>query len=172
MIAIDDMKHGDLVDVVPIEKLCFGDRWTVQSFANEIDNPASHYFVVREGDRIVGYAGYWLILEEAHVTTIAVHPAFQRRHIGERLLLHLIDDAAGRGAKWVTLEVRASNMGAQRLYEKYGFTSLGRRKGYYQEDGEDALVMWTENIWQSAYRDRLEQHRGALKTRSSVEGAP
>ena len=98
MIAIDFMKHGDLIDVIPIEKLCFGDRWNLKSFANELDNPASHYFVAREGDRIVGYAGYWLILEESHITTVGVHPTFQRRYIGERLLLHLIDDAAARGA--------------------------------------------------------------------------
>jgi len=170
MITVETMHHADLVDVVPIEKLCFGDRWSLHAFANELDNPASHYFVAREGDRIVGYAGYWLILEEAHVTTIAVHPSFQRRYIGERLLLQLIDDAATHGAKWVTLEVRASNLGAQRLYEKYGFTSLGRRKGYYQEDGEDALVMWTENIWQSAYRDRLALLRDTMAGRPARQG--
>lgn len=162
MIEIRPMTKDDLIDVVAIERLCFGDRWSVQAFAGELDNPSSSYFVAREGRRIVGYAGYWLILEEAHITTIAVHPIFQRLSIGEQLLLHLIEHSAEVGAKWLTLEVRASNTSAQRLYHKYGFTALGRRRGYYQDDGEDALVMWTENIWQSEYRERLKSLKAAL----------
>lgn len=159
MAEISPMQHSDLIDVVPIERLCFGDRWSVQAFANELENPASTYFVAREDGKIVGYAGFWLILDEAHITTIATHPQWQRRGIGEEMLLALIDAAAKAGAKWLTLEVRVSNASAQRLYAKYGFTALGRRRGYYQDDGEDALVMWTENIWDAAYRERLERNR-------------
>ena len=165
MAEISVMKHEDLIDVVPIERLCFGDRWSVQAFGNELDNPASTYFVARENDKIVGYAGFWLILDEAHITTIATHPQWQRRSIGEQMLLTLIDAAREKGAKWLTLEVRVSNASAQRLYAKYGFTALGRRRGYYQDDGEDALVMWTENIWDVAYRERLERNRTDLARR-------
>lgn len=165
MIEIRAMQRFDLIDVVAIERLCFGDRWSVQSFSNELDNPSSRYFVITEQGRIVGYCGYWLILDEAHVTTIAVHPSRQRRYLGEALLLHMIRHAERAGAKWLTLEVRVSNRSAQRLYEKYGFTALGRRKGYYQDDSEDALVMWTENIWQDDYRSHLDELEAHLKAR-------
>jgi ribosomal-protein-alanine N-acetyltransferase len=163
MAEISFMRHDDLIDVVPIERLCFGDRWSVQAFANELENPASTYFVAREGGKIVGYAGFWLILDEAHITTIATHPQWQRRSIGEQMLITMIDAAAKKEAKWLTLEVRVSNASAQKLYAKYGFTALGRRRGYYQDDGEDALVMWTENIWDQAYRERLERNRAELE---------
>jgi ribosomal-protein-alanine N-acetyltransferase len=153
---IEPMEERDLEQVVAIERLCFGDRWSVNAFRNELENATGSYFVGKEGEKVVGFAGYWLILEEAHITTIAVHPDFRGRHYGERLLLKLIEDAMSKGAKWMTLEVRVSNKEAQGLYEKYGFQSLGRRKGYYQDNGEDALVMWTENVWQPDYRRRLE----------------
>ncbi|MNX77631.1 ribosomal-protein-alanine N-acetyltransferase [compost metagenome] len=169
MITIRPMTHDDLIDAVAIERLSFGERWSVQTFASELENPSSNYFVALDGDRIVGYAGYWLILDEAHITTIAVHPAERRRSIGEIMLQFLIEHAAKADAKWLTLEVRVSNDGARKLYEKYGFTALGRRKGYYQDDGEDALVMWTENIWQSEYRERFEHLKAALAARL---GAP
>lgn len=165
MIEIRPMVRQDLLDVVAIEKLCFGDRWSVQSFASELANPASTYLVAIEDHRIIGYTGFWLILEEAHITTIAVHPSQQRRHIGELQLNHLIEAAYEKDAKWLTLEVRVSNLGAQRLYEKYGFTSLGRRRGYYQDDGEDALVMWTENIWQEEYRARFKALKAEIDRR-------
>ena len=168
MIELRPMSRADLIDVVAIERLCFGDRWTIQSFTSELENPASHYHVLASDGRLVGYAGYWLILEEAHITTIAVHPAHQRKYLGECLLLHLIEEAASLGAKWLTLEVRVSNSGAQKLYEKYGFSALGRRRGYYQDDGEDALVMWTENIWQADYQARLRDLRQQLDERLAV----
>ena len=171
MIEIRPMTRQDLIDVVVIERLCFGDRWSVQSFANELENPASTYLVAVERGKIVGYAGFWLILDEAHITTIAVHPAQQRRYIGELLLNHLIEFSFKQEAKWLTLEVRVSNLSAQKLYEKYGFSSLGRRRGYYQDDGEDALVMWTENIWQEAYRKRFHVLKEELEKRFSSQEA-
>ncbi|MGE5708516.1 MAG: ribosomal protein S18-alanine N-acetyltransferase [Bacteroidota bacterium] len=161
LFSIAPMREEDLPDVVAIERLCFGDRWSINAFRNEIENENGHYFVARAGDQIVGYAGFWLILEEAHITTIAVHPECRGRRYGEKLLVALIDHAMEKGAKWLTLEVRVSNETAKKLYEKYGFQSLGRRKGYYQDNGEDALVMWTENVWQPDYRRRFED----LKTK-------
>lgn len=161
-LRIGPMTETDLPEVVEIERLCFGDRWSIDAFRNELQNDTGHYLTAHEGERVVGYAGYWLILEEAHITTIAVHPDYRRRHFGERILVALIEDAMRLGAKWVTLEVRASNFGAQQLYEKYGFQSLGRRKNYYQDNHEDALVMWTENIWQPEYRRRMESHKAQL----------
>lgn len=149
------MQPADIPVVAEIERLCFGDRWSEEAFSSELANPASTYVVGVANGRSIGYAGFWLILEEAHITTIAVHPEEQGKKFGEQLLIHLIEQSAQRGAKWLTLEVRVSNLVAQRLYEKYGFMALGKRRGYYQHDGEDALVMWTENIWQEAFQKRL-----------------
>ena len=167
MARIRKMQTADLPRVVEIEKQCFGERWTIGAFQNELANAASSYFVCVEGEEIVGYAGYWLILEEAHITTIGVDPKHQRRGFGELLLLTLVEHGAKAGAKWLTLEVRASNEGAQKLYEKYGFTSLGRRRGYYQDNHEDALIMWTENIWQEGYQERLVELRQGLVKRGT-----
>lgn len=164
-LTIVPMQRMDLPEVTAIERVTFGDRWSVNAFINEMENPASCYLVASWGGKTVGYAGYWLILEEAHITTIAVHPDHRRQGIGEQLLLEIIDRSATQGAKWLTLEVRASNVAAQKLYAKYGFSALGRRKAYYQDDGEDALVMWTENIWQAAYQERLARLREELQRR-------
>jgi len=156
------MRDSDLTRVVDMERACFGERWSLAAFQNELANVASSYFVAQIGEELVGYAGYWLILEEAHITTIGVDPKSQRRGFGERLLIHLIEHAAKQGARWVTLEVRVSNAAAIRLYEKYGFTSLGRRKAYYADNREDALVMWTENIEEPGYQARLRELRDRI----------
>ena len=158
---IRPMEPADIPALLPIEARCFGDHWTVQSFRDELDQACSTYVVALLDGRIVGYAGFWLILEEAHITTVAVHPDQQGLGIGEQLLLALVDASLARAARWMTLEVRVSNVVAQKLYEKYGFTSLGRRRGYYQNDGEDALVMWTENMGSPEYQERL----GVLRSR-------
>ncbi|HEY9723699.1 MAG TPA: ribosomal protein S18-alanine N-acetyltransferase [Oscillatoriaceae cyanobacterium] len=168
MAQIRKMTSSDLPRVVQIEKACFGERWTLNSFQHELANAASSYFVAVEDGEIIGYAGYWLILEEAHVTTIGVDPKFQRRGFGEFLMLHLVEHAERAGAKWVTLEVRASNYGAQKMYEKFGFSSLGRRKGYYQDNNEDALIMWTENISIPEYQTQLAALREGLAKRGTT----
>jgi [ribosomal protein S18]-alanine N-acetyltransferase len=167
MVLIRRMQPADLPRVVEIERACFGERWTLASFQNELANSASTYFVATVDGEIVGYAGYWLILEESHVTTIGVDPRHQRKGYGELLMLDLIEHAAQHGAKWITLEVRLSNIGAQKMYEKFGFTSLGRRKGYYQDNNEDALIMWTENIEQPHYQELLRDLRHALVKRGT-----
>ena len=168
MFEIRKMAPGDLVRVVEIERACFGERWTVAAFQNEMANPASSYFVGVDDGQVIGYAGYWLILEEAHITTIGTDPKCQRRGYGERMLVAMIEHAARAGAKWLTLEVRISNDAAIKLYEKYGFTSLGRRRAYYQDNNEDALVMWTENIEQPSYVAMLASRRKDLAKRGTT----
>jgi ribosomal-protein-alanine N-acetyltransferase len=143
------MKAEDLDQVMAIEPAAFGTHhWSFQSFENELINDSGCYFAasVANTKDLVGYSGFWLIGEEAHITTLAVHPNFQRQYIGERLLVNDILEAKKVGARWMTLEVRMSNERAQNLYFKYGFKSLGVRKSYYQDNDEDALVLWTENI--------------------------
>ncbi|GHO54918.1 ribosomal protein S18-alanine N-acetyltransferase [Ktedonobacter robiniae] len=104
---------------------------------------------------ILGFAGLWLMVDEAHVTTIAMHPDFRRRGLGELLLVSLIDIAYEIGAKWVTLEVRVSNYSAQSLYRKYGFREAGVRHRYYSDNQEDALIMWTDEIHSDTYRQQF-----------------
>ncbi len=111
---------------------------------------------------IVGFAGLWLMVDEAHITTIAMHPNYRRKGLGEFMLLSLIDIAYAINAKWVTLEVRVSNYSAQNLYRKYGFREAGLRHRYYSDNQEDALIMWTEEIHSLAYRQRFQDLKAAL----------
>jgi [ribosomal protein S18]-alanine N-acetyltransferase len=111
---------------------------------------------------IVGYAGLWLMSDEAHITTLAVDPDYQGHGIGELLLLGLIDRAKQIGARWLTLEVRVSNEVAQQLYRKYTFKQMGVRRRYYSDNGEDALVMWTDPIDSDRFQEALRENREAL----------
>jgi ribosomal-protein-alanine N-acetyltransferase len=157
----------DLGAVMAIEPIAFGTHhWSQQSFENELSNSIGFYFaaVDRSSDELAGYSGFWLISgEEAHITTLAVHPNFRRQYVGERLLINNILEARRRGARWMTLEVRVSNERAQSLYFKYGFKSLGMRRNYYQDNSEDALVLWTENIETPQFNKLLERRMSVLE---------
>ncbi len=118
-----------------------------------------------EARRVVGYAGLWLMVDEAHVTSIAVAPPYRGLGIGELLFLGLIDIARTMGAQYATLEVRASNGLAQNLYRKYGFKETGVRRRYYSDNNEDALIMWSDPLDSQAFRERVEAHRRALLER-------
>ena len=169
------MLLDDLVEVMKIEPRCFGvNHWSRESFAVELSNPNSAYFVARSpemNNELVGYTGFWQILEEAHLTTLAVHPAHRRRYLGEQLLLHSIAGAQKVGAKWMTLEVRASNEAAKNLYYKYGFRECGKRPHYYHDNNEDALVLWTGNITAPYFQQLLKERSDAIMASSSVEAS-
>lgn len=157
---------ADLEQILEIEPVAFGSHhWSRQSFVNELNNAGGQYFVIEESLKreIVGYTGFWLIGEEAHITTLAVHPDHRRQHIGERLLIHSIQTARRIGANWMTLEVRVSNEAAQGLYYKYGFKSLGLRRRYYQDNGEDAMVLWTESICTPHFLELLTRQIEKIK---------
>jgi ribosomal-protein-alanine N-acetyltransferase len=111
---------------------------------------------------IVGFAGLWLMVDEAHVTTLALHPEYRGRGLGELLLAHLIDISYTIGAKWVTLEVRKSNYIAQNLYRKYGFHEAGVRVRYYSDNHEDAVIMWTDEINSPAYKAKFQKLKDLL----------
>ena len=162
-IVIDEMTVDDIPAVQLVENASFPVPWPANAFRHELtQNKNAHYIVAREGERIVGYAGLWLSLDEAHITTFAVLPDYRRRKIGERMLVSLFDRAEHLGAEWLTLEVRASNLPAQKLYEKYGFRRAGVRRRYYSDNSEDALIMWTERLKDGAVRDRLAALRRTL----------
>ena len=154
--TIGAMITGDIPAVTRIEKASFSTVWPSDAFYNELTtNKVAHYFVGRIDDRVVAYGGIWVILEDSHITTIAVDPEFRGKRLGEVMLLHLIDEAIHRGAAWLTLEVRESNTVAQQLYRKYGFTTVTMRRGYYSDDNESALVMWAGSLKSELYRNRI-----------------
>ncbi|HEY8552262.1 MAG TPA: ribosomal protein S18-alanine N-acetyltransferase [Thermaerobacter sp.] len=146
-IRIEPMTPGDLPGVLAIERRSFPTPWSERAFVSELrDNLYADYIVARHDGRVVGYAGMWCILDEAHVTTIAVDPEFRGRGVGDRLLTALEERALRYGCRRMTLEVRVSNHVAQRLYRRHGFRPCGIRRGYYVDNGEDAIVMWRDRL--------------------------
>jgi ribosomal-protein-alanine N-acetyltransferase len=145
-VFIRHMMIDDVPAVMAIDRLSFPIPWPEHSYYFELnENPASSMFVAEDpthaGRPVVGYLGYWLIVDEAHISTIAVHPEARGRRIGKQLMLAAIESAAQRGAQAATLEVRVSNLVARRLYQDLGFEVVGRRAGYYRDNREDALYM-------------------------------
>ncbi|MDI3257733.1 MAG: ribosomal protein S18-alanine N-acetyltransferase [Kyrpidia sp.] len=139
------MRTTDLDRIQEIERASFTMPWSRTAFYGELaDNHFARYIVAQRGDVVVGYAGMWLILDEAHITNIAVDPDLRRQHIGETLLRYVMAYARSQGATRMTLEVRVSNTPAQNLYRKLGFVPKGVRRGYYTDNHEDALIMWAE----------------------------
>jgi ribosomal-protein-alanine N-acetyltransferase len=162
--SIAPMATSDIAAVTRIERACFSTVWPSDAFYNELStNKLARYFVGRLEDRVVGYGGIWVILEDSHITTLAVDPEYRGRRFGEVLLLRLIDEAIEHGAAWMTLEVRESNMIAQRLYRKYGFTTVTMRTGYYSDDNESALIMWAGSLRSELYRNRLKVLRKSFQ---------
>jgi ribosomal-protein-alanine N-acetyltransferase len=162
-VVIDDMTLDDIDAVQEVERSSFPVPWPANAFRHELtQNRNARYVVARSDHDIVGYAGLWLMVDEAHITTFAVHPDHRRRKIGERLLQRLFEIAVVMSAEWLTLEVRASNLAAQKLYEKYGFRRAGVRRRYYSDNNEDALIMWTERLKDRVVKDRLAVLRKEL----------
>jgi [ribosomal protein S18]-alanine N-acetyltransferase len=162
-VVLEPMRLEDLPSVHAIEKASFTSPWPEHAYRSEIEsNRLACYLVARVGERIVGYGGMWLMVDEAHITTFAIHPAWRRQRIGERLLVAFLDLAVERGAHEATLEVRLSNLPARRLYEKYGFRPVGLRPRYYSDDNEDALIMTTVPLADPEMRRRVERLRESL----------
>jgi len=141
------MEMTDIDAVLKVEEVSFVTPWSRAAFAAEIgDNDLACYLVSEVEGQVVGYAGMWLILDEAHVTNVAMLPAFRGRGLGRMLMNSLCEVAKAMGAGRMTLEVRPSNIAAQRLYGKMGFVRRGVRPGYYTDTGEDALIMWRDKL--------------------------
>ena len=143
MTEITDMNMSHIDGVVELENACFALPWTREDFVKEVEaNKMAVYKVALVDDRVAGYAGMWHIVNEGHVTNIAVSPDYRRMGIGEKLLKALFDVAEEREMIGITLEVRISNTAAQKMYTKNGFKPEGFRKRYYSDTGEDAVIMW------------------------------
>ncbi len=166
-ISIKRMTPEDIDGVITIEEQAYGDHhWSKDSFMNELNNELARYYsLFNKNNELCGYAGCWHILDEAHITNIAISANHRRKKYGEALLKRVIDDCYLEKIKYITLEVRVSNQAAINLYTKYGFTSFGTRKGYYQNNNEDALIMWTKNIFFDEFKNPYE------KITQELEGA-
>lgn len=137
------VQHVD--QILEIEQVSFPTPWTKGSFLSELlENTLAYYYGCFQEDRLMGYAGMWIIIDEAHITNVAVHPDYRGKKVGEIIMLHMMTQALERGAYKMTLEVRPSNITAQKLYRRLGFESVGRRKGYYTDNQEDAIIMWKD----------------------------
>ncbi len=140
------MTAADLPVVAEMEKICFRSPWSERMLRGELKNRLAHYHVIEQGGKLIAYAGMWVLFEEAHITNVAVLPDYRRQGLGRRIMLESMKAAAALNATQMTLEVRESNLGAQALYEGLGFVSAGRRKKYYSDTGEDALILWNTDI--------------------------
>lgn len=144
-LTIEPMTHQDLLEVTAIERESFKDPWSIHSFQTEIEtNRLALYLVARSEEEVIGYIGAWVVLNEVHITTLAVTRQYRRRGVASRLIGVLVEMAAPRGACLLTLEVRPSNTAAINFYKKLGFEVLGRRRHYYAD--EDALIMTNNNL--------------------------
>jgi ribosomal-protein-alanine N-acetyltransferase len=139
------MRYEDIPEVCAIEVEAFTSPWSEQAFMNELtQNQFAQYIVMEYEGRLIGYGGMWIIIDEAHVTNIAITGDFRGKKLGSRLMAEMALRAYRLGAGRMTLEVRVSNTVAQRLYEKFGFEAVGVRPGYYSDNGEDAIIMWAD----------------------------
>lgn len=142
MVRIRQMRPDDIDKVYAIECECFSHPWSKEAFLNEINQRLAFYLVVEKDGEVVGFAGVWLILDEGHITNIAIKKAFQGQGLGYLLTAKLLVEIKRKGIHKITLEVRKSNTKARSLYKKLGFVEAGERKNYYSQPTEDGIIMW------------------------------
>ena len=141
---IREASRFDIKKMADLDKICFTMPWSLMNFETEIKRNHLGFYLVYEADsKIVGYAGLWAIKPEGHITNVAVHPDYRRRGIGSTLMRELLKQSYERfGLTEFTLEVRISNIEAVKLYSRFGFKYAGKRKAYYTDTNEDALILW------------------------------
>ena len=160
-VDIRPMSRSDIPAVAELESEIYDPPWPPRVFFDELAMENRRYLVATDGaDLVLGYCGLLIVEEDAHVTTIAVAPKSRGHHLGTRLMLEMVEAALDADTKHLTLEVRVSNEAAQKLYERFGFEPVGRRKNYYKD--EDALVMWATDIDTDEYQSRVAGIRAAL----------
>ncbi len=143
---IENAMLENIDEMLKIEKKAFVSHWSRQTFIDELSAENGHYIRAIENNKTIGYSGFRYVLDEAHITTLAVDKKFRKKNIGTMLIARLIEDAKSKAIKKLYLEVRQSNIPAQKIYKKLGFKVLDRRREYYQHPVEDALVMQNDNL--------------------------
>lgn len=166
-LTIAPLVEALLPGAVALDQRCLGGLWTEDGYRREIDSPNSDLLMVQtkaEQPQMIGLGCLWSILEEAHITILAIDPSYQRQGLGQALLLALLKSAWKRGLEWATLEVRASNQGAIALYQRFGFQEVGRRRKYY-DNSEDALILWRKGLQHPEFPQQLRQWQSEVEER-------
>jgi ribosomal-protein-alanine N-acetyltransferase len=180
---IQPMILADIPEVVAVERASYSMAWPAKAYRHELQqNDLAHYFVLRVASppttsstvpttqpttqsSLIGLGGFWLMADEIHISTIAIHPDWRGLGLGEWMLTRLLEEGQALGAALATLEVRPSNRAARSLYEKYDFQEVGRRRNYYADNGEDALILTTPPLSLPDYQAMFEQRRAELLRR-------
>ncbi len=176
LLKLKRLTAESLPAVLDLDQQCFNGLWTLEGYQRELDSPNSDLVILvddRASPPVVGLGCLWAILDEAHITIVAVHPNYQRQGFGQAILFALLQSAHQRGLERATLEVRISNQSAINLYQKFDFRQAGQRKRYYPDTGEDASILWRGGLqhphfpdlltaWQTQISDRLAQNDWAL----------
>ncbi|MUH01289.1 ribosomal-protein-alanine N-acetyltransferase [Scytonema sp. UIC 10036] len=158
-LEIRALTSADLDEMLDLDRVCFGGLWTLQGYQRELDSPNSELlglFSPHSVAKLLGMGCFWSILDEAHITILAVHPQYQRQGLGQALLYSLLKLARDRSLERATLEVRASNSAAIALYQKFGFQTAGLRRRYYKDNDEDALILWLKDLQHPQFQTILD----------------
>jgi len=159
-LKIQHLTSDHLTELLELDQACFDGLWTMEGYRREVESPNSYFlglFSPFSSSQLLGMGCFWSILEEAHITILAIHPEYQRQGLGQVLLYGLLKTACEQGLERATLEVRASNIAAISLYEKFGFKTAGRRRRYYKDNNEDALILWLSELQTSKFIRLLDE---------------
>lgn len=179
-LTLQPLTPENISEVAELDRRCLGGLWTAAGYQREIESPNSDLLILRtvkhlqgqavELDGAIGVACLWAILEEAHVTLLAIDPLYRQQGLGQLLLYALLVSAWQRGLEWATLEVRVSNQVAISLYQKFGFHPVGERRKYYQDTGENALILWRKGLQHPEFQDHLMRWQQELADRLQQAG--
>jgi len=159
-LKIQSLTTDNLTELLELDKACFDGLWTMEGYLRELESPNSHFlglFSPFNHSELLGMGCFWSILEEANITILAVHPQYHGQGLGKALLYSLLQTAADLGLERATLEVRDSNYVAISLYQKFGFKTAGKRRGYYKDNNEDALILWLSELQQPHFFKNLDK---------------
>ena len=171
IIEITPVTPEQVPEIVALDRVCLGGLWTASAYLREIESPRSTLLALylkssREASgSAIGIACLWAIVDEAHITLLAIAPKYRRQGFGQLLLLTLLENAVARKLEWATLEVNVNNTKAIDLYQKFGFEAVGTRKGYYQPAGDDAAVLWLKGIQQPEFKSTLARWQQNINCR-------
>jgi len=170
-IYLSEIDQNFLTQLRVIDRACLGDFWSLEAYQREIENPSSLVMgLTNENHELLGFGCLWSILEEAHITVLAVRPEYQGQGFGKSLVWGLLKKARDRNLEWATLEVRESNHVAIALYTSFGFKEIGRRPNYYEVTGEDALMLWCKGLHTEEFGVLLEQWHESISANLLAKG--
>jgi [ribosomal protein S18]-alanine N-acetyltransferase len=167
ILAIKALTPSQIPEIVALDQLCIGGIWTAEGYLREIASPNSSLLglylleskLEKSKNKMIGMGCLWAIASEAHITLLAIHPSYRRQGLGQLLLLTLLQKAIALELNWATLEVNTHNCVAINLYQKLGFQIAGRRRGYYQATGDDALILWLKDLQKPDFQQNLAQYQ-------------